>query len=72
VTRHGTPDPQIAALLRSPVSLVPDAAKGPRRSVDQRQRRSISGKLHPQTGVPARSKRMIAPPSPTAPASPRS
>ncbi len=71
MTRHGTPDPQIAALLRSPVSLAPDAAKGLRRNVDQRQRRPISGKLHPQTGVPTRSERMIVPPSPTAPASPK-
>jgi len=71
VTRHGTPDPQIAALLRSPVSLAPNASNGLRHSLDRRRRPPISGNAHPQTRVRTRSERMIAPPSPTAPASPK-
>jgi len=71
VTRHGTPDPQITALLRSTRPLVPHAAEARRDGLDRCQRRPLRGARHRQTRVVTGSERMIAPLSPTAPASPK-
>ena len=71
VMRHGKADLQIAVLLRSAIPLACDAAEGPLHGLDRGRRRSISGNFVSQTRVQARVRRMIMPPNPTAPASPR-
>jgi len=69
VTRHGTLDPQIAALVRSAMLLALNAAGAVYDGLDRHRRRPIQGKRHPQTHVSAQFLRIL-PPSPTAPASP--
>ena len=68
VIQHGPIHLQIAALLRSALPLVPDAARAVRDAIHPHQRRSVSAVRHTQTRVPTRSERMIPPLGPTAPA----
>src|SRR3954449_1799868 len=71
MTRHGTLYLQLAAILRSATPLTLETAKAVRAGFDRRRRRPVHNKRHAQARVGAGCERMILPPNPTAPASPK-